>query len=84
MVYLKQLLIWNSNSCFGKSGNPTHNLQVSLTNYNKGLFLYHQNFLFYIFIEVELIYSVVLPSGTQQSNSVIHVHISTLLDSFVI
>ena len=46
MVYLKQLLIWNSNSCFGKSGNPTHNLQVSLTNYNKGLFLYHQNFLF--------------------------------------
>ena len=44
MVYLKQLLIWNSNYCFGKSGNLTHNLQVSLTNYNKELSFYHNNF----------------------------------------
>ena len=33
---------------------------------------------FFIFIGVYLIYSVVLVSGVQQSESVIHIHISTL------
>ena len=35
-----------------------------------------------IFIGVQLIYNVVLVSAVQQSESVIHIHISTLLDSF--
>ena len=39
----------------------------------------HPYFLFYfIFIGVQLIYNVVLVSGVQQSESVIHIHISTL------
>ena len=33
---------------------------------------------FLIFIGVKLIYNVVLVSGVQQSESVIHIHISTL------
>ena len=33
----------------------------------------------FFFIGVELIYNVVLVSGIQQSDSVIHIHISTLL-----
>ena len=38
-----------------------------------------------IFIGVQLIYNVVLVSGVQQSESVIHIHISTLfLDSFLV
>ena len=40
-------------------------------------FLHILNF-FKIFIGVELIYNVVLVSGVQQSESVIHIHISTL------
>ena len=35
-------------------------------------------FLQKIFIGVELIYNVVLVSGVQRSDSVIHIHISTL------
>ena len=34
--------------------------------------------LFKIFIGVELIYNVVLVSGAKQSESVIHIHVSTL------
>ena len=34
------------------------------------------------FIEVELIYKIVLVSGAQQSGSVIHIHISTLFRFF--
>ena len=35
-------------------------------------------FFFLIFIEVQLIYSVVLVSGMQQTESVKHIHVSTL------
>ena len=39
---------------------------------------------FSIFIGVQLIYNVVLVSAVQQSESVIHIHVSTLLDCFPI
>ena len=38
----------------------------------------------YFFIGPQLIYNVVLISVVQQGESVIHIHISTLLDSFPI
>ena len=42
-------------------------------------------FFFIIFVGVSLIYNVVLVSSVQQSESIIHIHISTLfLDSFPI
>ena len=41
-------------------------------------FLQTNNFFKKIFIGVQLIYNVVLVSGVQQSESVIHIHISTL------
>ena len=42
-------------------------------------------FIFKNFIGVQLIYNVVLVSGVQQNESVIHIHITTLfLDSFSI
>ena len=41
--------------------------------------LSHQSFLsFLIFIGVELIYNIVLVPGVQQSELVIHIHVSTL------
>ena len=48
----------------------------SLSDYYFFIFL---KFLFYI--GVELIYNVVLVSGAQQSDSVMHIHISTLIQN---
>ena len=40
------------------------------------------SYLFLSFIEVSLIYKAVITSAVQQSDPVIHIHISILLDSF--
>ena len=56
--------------------------QVTDLGLNSDFIVHELCYVFFYFILLELIYSIVLVSDIQQSESVIHIHISTFLKDY--